>query len=45
MRTLEHFRSSGDSHFHAHPYHSLFAVVAGFVLTVLAMLILTVPAK
>jgi len=45
MRTPGHFRSSGDSHFHAHPFHTLFALVAGFVLTVLAMLILTVPAK
>ena len=45
MWTLEHFRRSGDSHFHAHPFHTLFALVAGFVLAVLAVLILTVPAR
>jgi hypothetical protein len=44
MRTVEH-RRSGDSHFHAHPFHTLFVLVAGFVLVVLAVLILTVPAK
>jgi hypothetical protein len=41
---LEH-RRSGDSHFHTHPFHTLFVLVAGFVLVVLAVLILTVPAK
>jgi hypothetical protein len=45
MRTLKHFRRSGDSHLHAHPLHTLFALVAGFVLAVLAVLILIVPAK
>jgi hypothetical protein len=45
MRTLEHFRRSDDRNFHAHPFHTLFALVAGFVLAVLAVLILTVPAR
>ncbi len=45
MRTLEHFRRSGDSHFHAHPFHNLFALVVSFVLAVLAVLTLTVSAK
>jgi hypothetical protein len=45
MRTLEHFRRSGDSHFHAHPFHPLFSLVASFVLAVLVVLILTVTAK
>jgi hypothetical protein len=45
MRTLEHFRRSRDSHLHAHPFHTLFALVAGFVLAILAVLILIVPAK
>jgi hypothetical protein len=45
MRTWGHFRRSGDSHFHAHPFHTPFAFVIAFVLTALAVLILTVPAK
>jgi hypothetical protein len=45
MRTSGHFGRSGDSHFHAHPFHNVFAFVVAFVLTALAVLILTVPAK
>ncbi len=45
MRPLEHLRRSDDSHLHAHPFHTLFALVVGFVLTVLAVLTLTVSAK
>lgn len=44
MKTLTHGRS-GDSHFRAHPLHTLFLLVVGFVLAVLAVLIFTVPAK
>lgn len=45
MKTLMHFRRSGDSYFHAHPLHNLFSLVVSFVLAVLAVLILTVSAK
>jgi hypothetical protein len=45
MRNLEHFRRSGDSHFHAHPFHTVFVLVAGFVLAVLAVLTFTVSAR
>jgi hypothetical protein len=45
MKTLMHFRRSGDSYFHAHPLHTLFSLVVSFVLAVLAVLILTVSAK
>lgn len=45
MKTLIHFRRPGDSYFRAHPLHALFSLVASFVLAVLAVLILTVPAK
>jgi hypothetical protein len=45
MKPLMHFRRSGDSFFHAHPFHNLFSFVVSFVLAVLAVLILTVSAK
>ena len=45
MRTLDHVRRSGDSHFHAHPFHTLFALIAAFVLVILAVLTLTVSAR
>jgi hypothetical protein len=45
MKTLIHFGRSGNSYFRAHPHHTLFSLVASFVLAVLAMLILAVTAK
>ncbi|HLM82138.1 MAG TPA: hypothetical protein VK302_16165 [Terriglobales bacterium] len=44
MKTLTHSRF-GDSDFREHPFHTLFLLVVGFVLAILAVLILTVPAK
>jgi hypothetical protein len=45
MNLLMHFRRSGDSFFHAHPFHNLLSLVVSFVLVVFAVLILTVSAK
>lgn len=45
MKTLLHFTRSGDSYFRPHPHHTLFSLVASFVLAVLAMLILAVTAR
>jgi hypothetical protein len=45
MKTLLHFGRSGGSYFRAHPHHSLFSLVASFVLAALAVLILAVSAK
>ena len=45
MKTLMHLSRSGDSSFRPHPHHTLFSLVASFVLAVLAMLILAVTAK
>ncbi|MGA2981364.1 MAG: hypothetical protein ABSD76_17375 [Terriglobales bacterium] len=45
MKALVHFGGSRDSHFRAHPYHTLFSLVASVILAVLAMLILAVTAK
>jgi len=45
MRTLLHLRRPADSHFHPHPFHPLFSIVASFVLAILAVLILAVSAR
>ena len=45
MKTLMHFRRSGDSYFRVHPLQNLFPLVVSFVLAVLAVLILTATAK
>ncbi len=45
MKTLRHFSGSGESHFRAHPFHTLFLLVVSLVLAILAVLIFTVPAK
>jgi hypothetical protein len=40
MKTLTHLKSHGNSHFHFHPQHALFALIASFVLTLMIMLVL-----
>jgi len=45
MGTLLHSRRPADSHFHPHPFHPLFSLVASFMLAILAVLILAVSAK
>ena len=45
MKPPTYFRRSGDTYFRPHPHHHLFALIASFVLAVLAVLILAVTAK
>jgi len=45
VKPLIHFSKPGDSYFRAHPLQTVFSLVAAFVLAVLAVLILAVPAK
>jgi hypothetical protein len=45
MKTLTHLKNHGNSHFHFHPQHALFALIASFVLALLIMLILVPPAR
>jgi hypothetical protein len=45
VKLLIQFRRPGDSYFRAHPLHALFSLVGGFVLAVLAVLVLAVAAK
>ncbi len=45
MKTPRHFGRFGDSSFRLHPHHTLFSLVATFVLTAMAVLFLAVTAK
>jgi hypothetical protein len=45
MRTLIHLQSHGNSHFHFHPQHALFSLIASFVLALLIMLVLVPSAR
>jgi hypothetical protein len=45
MKTLIHLKRHGNSHFHLHPQHALFSLVASFVLAVLVVLILVSSAR
>ncbi len=45
MKMLIHLKSHGDSHFHIHPSHTMFSLVASFVLAVLVVLILVSSAR
>jgi hypothetical protein len=45
MRPLPHFKKSSDHYFHRHPLQNLFLLLVFFLLAVLAVLILPVPAK
>ena len=40
MKTLIHLKRHGDDHFHTHPLHTMFALVASLVLAGLAVLAL-----
>ena len=44
MKTLLHFKRHEDHYFHAHPLHLSFSLVAAFVLAVLFVFVLAVPA-
>jgi hypothetical protein len=44
MSTL-HFRRSGDSYFHGHPFNNLFSLALSFILALLAVLMLAVSAR
>jgi hypothetical protein len=45
MKTSTHFKGHGDSYFHVHPLHTVFSLVASFVLAVLIMLVLVSSAR
>jgi hypothetical protein len=45
MNTLIHLKRHGHSHFYLHPLHTVFPLVASFVLTVLVVLILVSSAR
>lgn len=45
MKTLIHLKRYGDSYFHFHPLHAKFSLLAGFVLAVLAVLMLVSSAR
>jgi hypothetical protein len=45
MKTLIHLKGHGNSHFHLHPQHAVFSLVASFVLAVLVVLILVLSAR
>lgn len=45
MKTLTHLKTHGNSYFHLHPQHALFALVASFFLTVIVMLVLVSSAR
>lgn len=44
MKTLLHFKRHEDRYFHAHPLHLTFSLIASFVLAVLIVFVLAVPA-
>ncbi len=45
MKTLLHFKRHEDKYFHPHPLHMTFSLIAGFVLAVLIIFLLAVPAR
>jgi hypothetical protein len=45
MRTPIHLKRHGDSYFHLHPLHAVFALIASFVLAVLIVLTLVPSAR
>jgi F0F1-type ATP synthase assembly protein I len=44
MKTLLHFKRHEDRYFHTHPLHLTFSLIAAFVLAVLIVFVLAVPA-
>jgi hypothetical protein len=45
MKSLLHFKRHEDKYFHAHPFNLSFSLIAGFVLAVLIVFVLAVPAR
>jgi len=45
MKTLLHFRTHDGGHFHSHPFHSTFALIASFVLAMLVVLLFAATAR
>ena len=45
MKTLLHFRTHDGGHFHSHPLHATFALVASFALAMLVVLLFAATAR
>jgi hypothetical protein len=45
MRTLLHFKTHDGGYFHSHPLHSVFSLIASFILSVLIVLLLVSTAR
>lgn len=45
MRTSLHFRTHDGGYFHSHPFHSVFSIVASFILSALIVLVLVSSAR
>jgi hypothetical protein len=45
MRTLLHFRTHDGGYFHSHPFHSVFSLIASFILSMLIVLVLVSSAR
>jgi hypothetical protein len=45
MRTLLHFKTHDGGYFHSHPFHSIFSLIASFVLSALIVLVLVTSAR
>jgi hypothetical protein len=45
MKTFLHFKRHEDRYFHVHPLHLSFSLIASFVLAVLIVFVLAVPAR
>jgi hypothetical protein len=45
MRTLMHWRMERDRHFHAHPLHTTYSLIASMVLAGLMVLAFVLSAK
>lgn len=43
MSGLSGFRPHRDSHFHVHPWHGVFVLVAGILLTLILLVLMPVP--
>ena len=45
MKALLHFKRHDMRYFHLHPWHMAFPLIASFVLAVLIVFVLAVPAR
>ena len=45
MKTLLHFKRHEDRYFQTHPLHLSFSIIASFVVAVLIVFVLAVPAR